>query len=440
MLQIASDQSVPFGVQQNALIQLKNLIVKNWKYGSNQEINKSLRFEEDEKIIVINDEEKDFIRKNIFTSYTNTPQKLLRKQLGECIRKICKLELGDKFSFIIDEILQSFTSGEDKKIFAGIEIFYNISRIFSFESESYKMPYLKAFNILNDHLLNFAVGLVDKLDNNEACIIIKKILKTFCETSHTDLPDIIRDPNNFEKWMRIHFFVLQKKTPGDLIKKTNNPEEIKILEKNIYWKIKKIAIKNIYTYYTKNAVINKKDEDKVKNFKKLIKNEYLPKFLEICLNILKDNRTEFVADNLVGYVYKILTEFLRNDQQIEIIESNLEEILKENIVQSAFIRSEDLDNYKTDVKDYVLREFDDFEYFFSARENSGFFLQEVSKYRKKNGKKREKNPCYFENILKYVVSVVETYDNQIKAGNNPDFRIKEAGLYLIERLHDVMIK
>ena len=65
------------------------------------------------------------------------------------------------------------------------------------------MPYLNAFNRLNDHLLNFAVGLVDKMDNTEACYIIYKILKTFCQTSYTDLPDIIRDPTNFEKSLRL---------------------------------------------------------------------------------------------------------------------------------------------------------------------------------------------------------------------------------------------
>merc|ERR1712032_308855 len=292
MLQIANDSTTPFGVQQNALIQFKNIVCKNWKYGADENMNKSLRFGEEEKIIVINEDEKDFIRKNIFSTYTAMTKKLLRKQLSECIRKISKLELSDKFAFIIDEILASFSSGEDNKIFAGIEVFYNISRIYSFESENYKMPYLNAFNKLNDHLLNFAVGLLDKMNNSEASYIIYKILKTFCQTSYTDLPDIIRDPSNFEKWMKIHFYVIQMKTEGELIKKSNKSEEIKILEKNIYWKIKRIAIKNIYTYYTKNSKTNKGDSEKVKNFKKLIKNDYIPKFLEMCLNILKENRTE----------------------------------------------------------------------------------------------------------------------------------------------------
>merc|ERR1712032_1024321 len=94
MLQISTDNTVSFGVQQNAIIQLKNVICRNWKYGSDTELNKSLRFEEEQEIIVINEEEKDFIRKNIFNSYTLMTNKLLRKQLGECIKKISKLDLS----------------------------------------------------------------------------------------------------------------------------------------------------------------------------------------------------------------------------------------------------------------------------------------------------------------------------------------------------------
>merc|ERR1712032_242579 len=370
MLQIANDSTTPFGVQQNALIQFKNIVCKNWKYGADENMNKSLRFGEEEKIIVINEEEKDFIRKNIFSTYTGMTNKLLRKQLSECIRKISKLELADKFAFIIDEILAAFASGEDNKIFAGIEIFSQISRIFCFESDTYKLPYSNAFNRLNDHLLNFSVGLIEKMDNTDACYIIYKILKTFCQTSYTELPDIIRDPSNFEKWMKIHFYVLQKKSEGELTKKTNKAEEIKILEKNIYWKIKRISIKNIFTYYTKNSKTNKGDSQKVKDFKKLVKDQYIPKYLELSLSILKENRTEFVSDICVGYIYKLLTEFIRHDHHIDVIENNLEIILKENIVQSAFMRAEDIDTYKTDVKDYVLKEFDDFDFFFSERENS----------------------------------------------------------------------
>merc|ERR1712151_897480 len=118
-----------------------------------------------------------------------------------------------------------------------------------------------------------------------------------------DLPDIIRDTTNFEKWMKVHFFVLQFKSQGELIKKTNNSEEIKILEKNIYWKIKRISIKNIFNYYQKNYKVNKLDSEKVKNFKRLIKNDYHEKYFDICLQILeKIEMNTFQTDVLVMFI------------------------------------------------------------------------------------------------------------------------------------------
>ena len=51
-------------VSHSASIQLKNYINSYWKYGSNPEINKSLCFD-NEQIIIISDEDKNFIRNKI---------------------------------------------------------------------------------------------------------------------------------------------------------------------------------------------------------------------------------------------------------------------------------------------------------------------------------------------------------------------------------------
>ena len=60
-----------------------------------------MRFEEEEKIIIISEEDKHQIRFNIFDAFLSNKNKLIRKQFSECIKKISKFELGNKFSFVI---------------------------------------------------------------------------------------------------------------------------------------------------------------------------------------------------------------------------------------------------------------------------------------------------------------------------------------------------
>ncbi len=187
MLEIAIDSSVPFAIQQNAAIQLKNLVCKNWKFGNDMELNLAMRFEDDEKIIVISETDKESIRNNIFNACLLNFNKLIRKQLCECIKKISKFELGNKFAFVIDNIISCFTSGEDSKIFTGVIIFYNISKLYSSESGEYKLPYTNAFLKLHDFLMNFILTLLDKFEKPEACYIIYKIIKIYFLSTQTDL-------------------------------------------------------------------------------------------------------------------------------------------------------------------------------------------------------------------------------------------------------------
>ena len=52
LLKISSDENLTLDIKQNAAIQLKNFVHSFWKFGENSEINKSLRFDDDEPMIV----------------------------------------------------------------------------------------------------------------------------------------------------------------------------------------------------------------------------------------------------------------------------------------------------------------------------------------------------------------------------------------------------
>jgi len=440
MLQISIDTNVPFAIQQNAAIQLKNLVCKNWKYGNNIELNMAMRFEEDEKIIIISDSDKESIRNNIFNSFLLQNNKLIRKQFCECIKKICKFELKDKFAFVIDNIISCFLSGEDDKIFAGVMIFYNISKLFSIESGEYKIPYTQAFLRLHDFLMNFILTLLEKLDNPEACFIIYKIIKIYFLSTQTDLNELVTNAVNLEKWMSVLLFILDKKYSGELIKKTNDSTEIKILEKNIFWKIKIYAMKIFSIAYYKHSHKSKSKDPKMKEYSNLITNVYAEKFFAVSLKCLFASTEEFFPDTLGCTVYKYYADLISKDHLISKIEENLELIMKDYIIQSAFMRKDDIELWKHEMKDFIIKEFDILEWIDSQRQGVLKFLKELCIYRRKVNKKKEKIPAYFESIFKFLVTVLETYENQVKTGNHPDFRIKEATLFLIENLEEQISK
>ncbi len=366
--------------------------------------------------------------------------KQIRKQFCKCIKKICKLKLKDKFSFVIDNIVKCFTSKDDSKIFDGVIIFYNISKLFSFELGEYKIPYTNAFLRLHDYLMNFIVTLLDKFDNLEACYIIYKIVKIYFLSTRTDLNKLITNSLNLDRWMSVLLFILERKYTKELVIKTDDCSQIKILEKNIFWKNKIYAIKIFNSAYYKYSHNSKNKDQEIKDYSNQITNIYAEKFFDVSLKMLYASKDEFVPDLFGHFIFRFFSVLISKSHLMEKIEANLENILKDCIIQAAFLRNEDIDMWKHDMKDFIIKEYDIVEGYESKRQSALLFLKELCIYKREVNKKKEKSPAYFEFIFKFLITVLETYENQVKIGHNSDFRIKEATLFLIENLDEQIIK
>lgn len=424
-----------FEIQQNAAIQLKNFVNKFWKYTEDTNINITIKYEDDEKIIIIPEQDKAFIRNNIFEAFLSNENKLIRKQYSECIKKIAKYELKDKFEFIIDKIIECFISGIDNKIFTGIIIFYNIAKVYSFESGDLKKPYIHALYKTHDYLINFIPGLLENFENEKACLIIYYIIKTYFLSGSYNLDKIILKVENIEKWLLVLISILEKQYSGDLIRKTEKTEEIKILNENVYWKIKGYCMKIFNNFYCKHSFAGKIHNDCKAEFSNIIKDKYSEKFFDCYMKILHKSKEEFIPDQLGGFIFRFFSELVSNNHLLNKIDENLDTILKEYLIQSTFLKMEEIELWKNDVKSYLMRNFNFLESFKTCRNNALKFANELCKHKRKIGShKKEKFPVYFEMVYKFFVNVLEIYDDQIKNNKPTDFRIKEAVLYIIENI------
>jgi hypothetical protein len=77
-------------IRQNSAIQLKNFVHNFWKFGENPEINRQLRFDEEEPLIVISKEDKGLIKTNIVNILTNCQSKPLMYDISKLGNYIIK--------------------------------------------------------------------------------------------------------------------------------------------------------------------------------------------------------------------------------------------------------------------------------------------------------------------------------------------------------------
>jgi len=375
------------------------------------------------------------LRNNIFEAFLTNENKLIRKQYSECIKKIANYELGNKFFFIIDKIIECFNSGLDNKIFAGIIIFYNITKTFSFGSKEQKIHFKKALDKIHDYLINFIPGLLENFHNEKACSITYYIIKTYYLSSNLYLYDIIVKSENIEKWLNILINILQKKYYGELLKKTEKSEEIKILNDSVYWKIKCYCMKIFNNFYSKYSFPSRITNDSKEEFSNIIREKFSENFFEVYIKILYDSKEEFIPDQLGGLIFRFFSDLLSNNHLINKIDEYLDIILKEFLIQSVFMKMEEIELWKNDVKSYLIKSFNFLEGFKNRRNNAMKFANELCKYKTKiDSNKKEKVPIYFDTVYKFLVNVLEVYDDQIKNNKPTDFRIKEAVLFIIENI------
>ena len=86
-----------------AAIQLKNYINSYWKFGNDAKENQQLSFD-NEKIIVISEEDKDFIRKHILEGVVyivDKENKLILKQFNQSVKKILNINYFNNVYLIL---------------------------------------------------------------------------------------------------------------------------------------------------------------------------------------------------------------------------------------------------------------------------------------------------------------------------------------------------
>ena len=342
------DGTIPNQISQAAAITLKNYIISNWKFGEDEKLNKQLCFE-GENIIVISNEDKDFIRKNILEGVIFVIEKenvKILKQFNQCVKKIIKLDYKDIWqNDFMNCIINCINSQDQKKIYAGIILFYQLSKIYEFEDEKNQIIYNEALKLVNDKFI-FFIDMCKGIKNNVEAMILYKLYKIFFKNFQGSVPSFILNNEIYKNWS---FYLVQiLKTPID----KNYIED----KNSIFWKLKKICFR-IVTRVTQKYK-NKETKDIIhNNFRENLLNDYLPQYYDVFTIIFSNcnKNQEYIDSNGKLYVYQFYY-FLLNISNFreKVAKLFLEnDLLLEEIIKDCTLPKCDLDAWVNSPKEYI---------------------------------------------------------------------------------------
>ena len=436
-------------VSLSAAIQLKNYINSNWKFGDNAEENKSLCFE-NTPIIVISKEDKNFIRNNILEGMVYIVEKenvKVLKQFCQCVKKILKLDYTNNWKNNFDEFLiKCFNTPNQKVIYAGILLLYQLSKLFQFEDKEHQKIYNEVLIKINDKLLYF-INECKQIKNNVEAMVIYKLVRIFFFFFQGEIPELLKTEQVFGKWSEYIVLIIKTPLQQDNVASKNN----------IFWKLKRACfqcITRISQKYTNSEGKNKND------FQKLLEKSYLQEYLETFTIIYKNfnSNQHYVDDYGKSCIYSFYAYLLEKKRYKDIIVKiflDNNDLLGE-IIKDSFITKEDLEMWVKEPKNYIAQKSQDINYYTTKRYKASKLLRELLNYKEK----KTKNNICFNTIFEYICNTMikdipnlEQEENIIKTqfikdprdesyimnpNNIPHCLLKESIIYLLKDNADII--
>ena len=432
----------------NAAIQLKNYINSYWRYGNDEKENQQLSFD-NEKIIVISEEDKNFIRSQILEGVVYIVDKeniSILKQFNQCVKKILKFDYKMKWKAdFVQAIIKCFDSKNQKQIYAGIMLLYQLSKLFEYEDAENQKIYNEVLIKINDKLL-FFLNECKKLNNNVEAMVVYKLIKIFFKSFQSEIPETFQNKDIFNNWSE--FMVL-------MLKFQLNQQYIED-KKNIFWKLKHICFQTLTRIVQKysNLSVKKKSE-----FQKILEAKYIENYYDLFKVIYTNynNNQGYVDDYGKSYIYSFFTFLLNKkafkDKIIQLFIEN--DNLLEEIIKDCFMTKEDLETWVNDPKNYIAQKAEEISMYTSKRYRA---LKLITALLECIDKKTKKYSCYdkiFSFLCKSLINDKQNLEQEINNVKNnflrnedyllspnkiPHILYKESIIFIIKNNAEIIIK
>lgn len=354
------------------------------------------------------------------------------KLFVEAIRKIFKLDFvkcWQKES--ISEIIALFESQNESKIYCGLTIFYQLTKLYEFESAKNRIEYDAAFNSIITYLSQFLKNVFNKLDNEVGLVILKKILKIIYRTICSDIPLSLVNKDTFQFYLQTIMQIITNLQGAD---KLNDQSSEEMLNSN-FWKVGLLCFQIPFRLISKYANPNVTDSKKLKELSVHLSKDYQPEILKVFFVVLEKSLQEKFPDKIICIIYKYLTHLVNKNSFVDLIVPHLNILLSEFIVQNTIISKSDLILRIDDEKSYIYKVFDVAQSFNDKRYACSSFIRALCEYRIYNAKtKKLEKPEFLEKIFVFLVNMLDKYNTERLEGKSPDPLIKEALMHLFETI------
>ena len=225
--------------------------------------------------------------------------------------------------------------------------------------------------------------------------------------------------------------------PPELETFTEDINDIADRDQSIWWKIKAQASLTTYRLFSKYAVTKfVKNDKEALAFNETFLAQYGELLLESHLQLVFKKKTNFVGSRTLNFNLKLIQQSIKIPQLKDKLIPFVDTILYEIVIPLLLMSNKDIQQFDEDPVEFIRSLFDFLESIFMPKNTTIELLVGICNIKQQKGKKVK--PDYLVPFLSFATNNMNQYNEQVKAGANPDWRIKEALLYAIGSLSETI--
>lgn len=245
-------------VTQAAAIQFKNMTEIHWRFKS--ETHAKGIVVEGFRFIIIQDEDKDYIRSNIMSMLLNVTNSSVRSQLTYAVECIVRIDFPEKWPSLIMEVKTFIDSSEESKIVTGLEALKSICKRYEFEYGTNRNPLEEIVENIFPRLEEI-VSQIGENSTIEAFDTKWRIADLLFTVNQVNICSRYKNLEGLDKLVNFYKYALDCPISEDLIAKTEDTDVISMRRSRPEWKFKVVAIRFFFRIFQKYGNTDLCEED-----------------------------------------------------------------------------------------------------------------------------------------------------------------------------------
>ena len=422
LFRLCADTSLPTDPQlrQAAVIRMKNIIQRRWTVRPQRK--------GEPELPALPEEDKALVRNNLGEALIFAPP-LIRSQLGLCVRCIAYSDYPEQWPGLLDAIVTNLASGDQQRLAGGLFTLRVLAKTYEFQREEKRVPLHAIVDATFPRLVALLDALLAQPPNAEYAELALLATKVMWSVTQLALPPLLLDPKLMDGWFSTLTNLLEQPLPAGA------PDDADEASKWPPWKVKKRVAGILHRIVQRHGNPSRKPEgpnaDALSVFATHFQASSSARCLQACLRVLGQaapGSAVAVPPRVLTLCLNYVDESIKFKVSYQLLKPQLLPLFTNVIFPRLCFDDADAERWEEDATEFVCREFDVIEEFYSPRAAARTLLLTLTEKRPKD--------C----LHQILSSCSEVLAASAGSADPAAARQKDGALLAIGTLHDRLSK